>query len=102
MEAINKIAKENNLYVIEDAAQSFGGSYKQKKSCALSDFATSSFFPTKPLGAYGDGGAIFTDNDNFAKIINSLRSHGAEGCFESSMNNLMLDPPSVIQTFIVG
>jgi len=70
------IAKKHHLKVIEDAAQSFGG----KIGCALApsfgDIATTSFFPSKPLGCYGDGGAVFTDNDEYASIIKSLRAHG--------------------------
>ena len=60
MDVINDIAHRNNLIVIEDAAQSFGASYKGKKSCNLSHFGCTSFFPSKPLGCYGDGGALFT------------------------------------------
>lgn len=76
MDAINEIAHKHNLYVIEDAAQSFGATYKGKRSCNLSTFACTSFFPAKPLGCFGDGGAIFTDNDDFAEKIKSLRLHG--------------------------
>lgn len=76
MDVINEIAKKHNLYVIEDAAQSFGATYKGKKSCNLSTFACTSFFPAKPLGCFGDGGAIFTNNDDFAEKIKSLRLHG--------------------------
>ncbi|KKR05748.1 MAG: DegT/DnrJ/EryC1/StrS aminotransferase [candidate division WS6 bacterium GW2011_GWF2_39_15] len=73
---INRIAKENNLFVIEDAAQSFGGEYKGKKVCSLAEIATTSFFPAKPLGCYGDGGAIFTDDDDIAALLQSIRIHG--------------------------
>lgn len=73
---INTIAKRHNLMVIEDAAQSFGASYKDKKSCNLSDIACTSFFPAKPLGCFGDGGAVFTNNDKIAEKIKSLRLHG--------------------------
>tara|TARA_R100000935_G_C2822450_1_gene160464 strand:- start:133 stop:1242 length:1110 start_codon:yes stop_codon:yes gene_type:complete len=76
MDAINAIAEKYNLIVIEDAAQSFGATYKGKRSCNLSTFACTSFFPAKPLGCFGDGGAIFTDNDDFAEKIKSLRLHG--------------------------
>lgn len=75
-EQINKIAKEYNLVVLEDAAQSFGATYKGKKACSLANAAATSFFPSKPLGCYGDGGAIFTDDDNFADILRSIRVHG--------------------------
>jgi len=73
---INTFAQENGLFVIEDAAQSFGAEYNGKKACALADVACTSFFPAKPLGCYGDGGMCFTDNDELAKIMRSLRVHG--------------------------
>jgi UDP-2-acetamido-2-deoxy-ribo-hexuluronate aminotransferase len=76
MDAINAIAKEHNLFVIEDAAQSFGGSYKGKRSCNLSDCGVTSFFPAKPLGVYGDGGAIFTNDDELAKSCRQILFHG--------------------------
>lgn len=73
---INKIAKENGLFVIEDAAQSFGAVYRGRKSCSMADISCTSFFPAKPLGCYGDGGMCFTDNSEKADIIHSLLSHG--------------------------
>jgi len=73
---INNIAKKYNLKVIGDAAQSFGASKGQKKVGTFSDITTTSFFPAKPLGCYGDGGAVFTDSDNYAKILRSLAVHG--------------------------
>ncbi|WP_310441312.1 DegT/DnrJ/EryC1/StrS family aminotransferase [Sulfurimonas sp.] len=76
MDAINEIAKKHNITVIEDACQSFGASYGNKKSCNLSTIACTSFFPSKPLGAYGDGGAIFTDNDELAAKMRMLLNHG--------------------------
>jgi UDP-2-acetamido-2-deoxy-ribo-hexuluronate aminotransferase len=76
---INAIARENGLFVIEDAAQSFGAEYFGKKSCSLADVACTSFFPAKPLGCYGDGGMCFTDNDELAHTIQSLRIHGKGG-----------------------
>lgn len=78
MDAINAIAKKHNLFVIEDAAQSFGGTYKGKRSCNLSDIGCTSFFPAKPLGCYGDGGAVFTNNDQWAKLLKEIRGHGSE------------------------
>ena len=78
MDAINSIAAQNNLFVIEDAAQSFGGEFKGNKSCNLSQIACTSFFPTKPLGCYGDGGAIFTSDKSLAKIIRQIARHGQE------------------------
>ena len=77
MDAINNIAaKHGNLPVIEDAAQSFGASYKGKKSCNLSTIGCTSFFPSKPLGCYGDGGAIFTNDDSIAQALREIRIHG--------------------------
>lgn len=73
---IDKIAKKYNLKVLEDAAQGFGGSINGKKACSFGDAATTSFFPAKPLGCYGDGGAIFTNDDALAKLLNSLKVHG--------------------------
>jgi len=75
-DAINTIAKTNGLFVIEDAAQSFGADYKDKKACSLADIACTSFFPAKPLGCYGDGGMCFTDDDNLAALMNSVKVHG--------------------------
>ncbi|MGE4418972.1 MAG: DegT/DnrJ/EryC1/StrS family aminotransferase [Sulfurimonas sp.] len=76
MEAINEIAAKYELPVIEDACQSFGATYKGKKSCNLSTIGCTSFFPSKPLGAYGDGGAIFTDDDELATKMRMLLNHG--------------------------
>ena len=76
MEEINAISKKHNLLVIEDAAQSFGATYKGKQSCNVSDMACTSFFPAKPLGCFGDGGAVFTNNDVLAEKMKSLRLHG--------------------------
>lgn len=75
-DAINAIAKKHNLSVIEDGAQSFGGSYKGRKSCNLSEIGCTSFFPTKPLGCYGDGGAIFTSDDELARVLRQIARHG--------------------------
>tara|TARA_R110002049_G_scaffold15822_5_gene64208 strand:- start:49318 stop:50400 length:1083 start_codon:yes stop_codon:yes gene_type:complete len=76
MKEINIIANKFGIRVIEDAAQSFGAIYQGKKSCNLSTIGCTSFFPSKPLGCYGDGGAIFTNNDDIAKIAKELRVHG--------------------------
>lgn len=78
MDAINAIASKHGLPVIEDAAQSFGALYKGRRSCGLSTIGSTSFFPSKPLGAYGDGGALFTDDDNLAKSMRAIRVHGQE------------------------
>ncbi len=77
-DAINAIAAKYNLPVIEDAAQSFGATYKGRKSCNLSTVACTSFFPSKPLGCYGDGGAIFTNNEELAKVIRQIARHGQD------------------------
>jgi UDP-2-acetamido-2-deoxy-ribo-hexuluronate aminotransferase len=76
MDAINAIAKKHGIAVVEDAAQSFGATYKSKRSCALSTIGVTSFFPAKPLGCYGDGGAIFTDSDELAVALKEIRVHG--------------------------
>lgn len=77
-DAINAIAEKHGIPVIEDAAQSFGGSYKGRKSCNLSTIACASFFPSKPLGCYGDGGAIFTNDEELAKVIRQIARHGQD------------------------
>jgi UDP-2-acetamido-2-deoxy-ribo-hexuluronate aminotransferase len=76
MVAINEIANRHNIPVIEDAAQSFGATYKARKSCALSTIGSTSFFPSKPLGGFGDGGALFTDDDDMAEKFRQIRVHG--------------------------
>lgn len=76
MDAINVIAQRHGLPVIEDAAQSFGATYRGRKSCNVSTFGCTSFFPSKPLGCYGDGGAIFTNDDALAKACREIRTHG--------------------------
>lgn len=76
MDEINAIAAKYNLLVIEDACQSFGAQYKGKKSCNLSKIGCTSFFPSKPLGCYGDGGAIFTSDDEIAQACREIRVHG--------------------------
>lgn len=73
---ILEIAKKHDLFVLEDGAQGFGGSINGKKACSFGDASTTSFFPAKPLGCYGDGGAIFTDDDELAELLRSLRVHG--------------------------
>lgn len=73
---IQKIADKYNLKLVEDAAQGFGGSIDDKRAGSFGDIATTSFFPAKPLGCYGDGGAIFTNNDEYAELLKSYRVHG--------------------------
>ena len=74
--AIREIAKKYNLYVLEDGAQGFGGRIGNQKACTFGDISTTSFFPAKPVGCYGDGGAVFTDNDEWAALIESYHIHG--------------------------
>jgi len=75
---INKIAQKYGIPVIEDAAQSFGASYKDKRSCNLTTVSCTSFFPSKPLGCYGDGGAIFTNDDELALVMRQIARHGQD------------------------
>lgn len=78
LNTIDSIAKGYDLFMIEDGCQSFGATYKGKRSCGISDIGVTSFFPSKPLGCYGDGGMVFTNNEEMAKAIGSLRIHGQE------------------------
>lgn len=73
---IKKITEKYNLLLLEDGAQGFGGRIGEKRACSFGDIATTSFFPAKPLGCYGDGGALFTDNDKWAELIQSFKVHG--------------------------
>ncbi|MBX2868355.1 MAG: DegT/DnrJ/EryC1/StrS family aminotransferase [Acidiferrobacterales bacterium] len=75
-ESIDRIAKEHDLFVLADSAQSFGGSYHEKRIGSFGDVCATSFFPAKPLGCYGDGGAVFTNNGDIADILRSIRFHG--------------------------
>src|SRR5207253_5356394 len=76
MDEINAIAAKHRLPVIEDAAQSFGATYKGRRSCHLSTIGATSFFPSKPLGCYGDGGALFTNDDALGQAMREIRHHG--------------------------
>lgn len=76
MYSIKKIANKYNMFILEDGAQGFGGRIGDKYACGFGDISTTSFFPAKPLGCYGDGGAIFTDNDEWAQLLYSYRIHG--------------------------
>ena len=75
-QAVRAIADKYGLLILEDGAQGFGGSIAAKRACSFGDIATTSFFPAKPVGCYGDGGAVFTDNDEWAALIDSYRVHG--------------------------
>ncbi len=77
-DAINAVAARHGLPVIEDAAQSFGGTYKGRQSCNLSTIGSTSFFPSKPLGGYGDGGALMTNDEGLAKLMREIRLHGQD------------------------
>ncbi len=79
--AIRAVADKYGLFVLEDGAQGFGGSIEGKRACSFGDISTTSFFPAKPVGCYGDGGAVFTDNDQWAALIESYRVHG-KGAFK--------------------
>ena len=76
---IRAICDKYGLYLMEDGAQGFGGSINGKMACSFGDISTTSFFPAKPLGCYGDGGAVFTDNDEWAALLRSLTVHGKSG-----------------------
>lgn len=85
-DAIKPICKKYNLLLLEDGAQSFGGNIRGKMDCSFGDISTTSFFPAKPLGCYGDGGAIFTDNDEWADLIRSICVHGKDTSNPSGPN----------------
>ncbi len=78
--SIRKIAEKYDLMILEDGAQGFGGEIEGQKACSFGNISTTSFFPAKPLGCYGDGGAIFTDNDDIEKYLRSIRIHGKGSC----------------------
>lgn len=84
MDIINAIASSHGLPVIEDGAQSFAATYKGRKSCGLSTIGSTSFFPSKPLGCYGDGGALFTNDDQLAKLMREIRVHGQDRRYHHS------------------
>lgn len=78
---IRTVADRYGLYILEDGAQGFGGTFRGKRACGFGDISTTSFFPAKPVGCYGDGGAVFTDHDEWAALIDSYRVHG-KGAFK--------------------
>jgi len=88
MDAINAIASRHGIPVIEDACQSFGATYSRRKSCALSTIGCTSFFPSKPLGCYGDSGASFTDNDELATKMRQIRVHGQDRRYHHALLGL--------------
>lgn len=92
---LKKIAKKNNLILIIDAAQGFGSNYNKSKFAEIGDIVTTSFFPTKPLGCYGDGGALFTNNKNLSKKMFSLRVHGSG---ENKYDNVLVGMNSRLDT----
>ena len=109
--AIKEICEKYNLLLLEDAAQGFGGSYtstssEKKMACSLGDIATTSFFPAKPLGCYGDGGAIFTNDDNIALLCRSIAVHGKDTQNlddpNAKYNNIRLGMNSRIDTLQAG
>lgn len=95
-DAIRPICDKYNLFLLEDGAQGFGGSLHGKKACSFGDISTTSFFPAKPLGCYGDGGAIFTDNDEWAAYLRSICVHGKSG--NDKYNNIRLGMNSRLDT----
>jgi len=88
MDFINDLAESYNIPVIEDGAQSFGSSYKEKMSCNLSTIGCTSFFPSKPLGGYGDSGACFTNDDELAEKIRKLSTHGQDKKYHHSLKGV--------------
>lgn len=95
-EKIRDVCKKYNVYLLEDGAQGFGGEIKGRRACSFGDISTTSFFPAKPLGCYGDGGAIFTDNDDWAALLRSLAVHGKDG--DDKYNNIRLGLNSRLDT----
>lgn len=93
---IKQICNKYNLLLLEDGAQGFGGSIDGKLACSFGDISTTSFFPAKPLGCYGDGGAVFTDNDEWADLIRSYAVHGKAG--DDKYNNIRLGLNSRLDT----
>ena len=94
--AIKSICEKYGLFLLEDGAQGFGGEINGKRACSFGDISTTSFFPAKPLGCYGDGGAIFTDNDEWAALLKSYAVHGKSG--DDKYNNIRLGLNSRLDT----
>lgn len=100
--AIKAVCEKYGLFLMEDAAQGFGGNINGKMACSFGDISTTSFFPAKPLGCYGDGGAIFTDNDEWADLIRSICVHGKDTSnpndLDAKYNNIRLGKNSRLDT----
>jgi UDP-2-acetamido-2-deoxy-ribo-hexuluronate aminotransferase len=99
--ALNAVAKANGLSVIADAAQSFGASRSGRRVGALAPISATSFYPTKPLGAYGDGGALFTDDDGLAEAVRQIRSHGRQGSGDTALRLGMTGRLDTIQAAVL-
>ena len=95
-DAIKPICEKYNLLLLEDGAQGFGGSLNHKMACSFGDISTTSFFPAKPLGCYGDGGAIFTNDDEWAALLRSYSVHGKSG--ENKYDNVRIGMNSRLDT----
>ncbi|MGN0170889.1 MAG: DegT/DnrJ/EryC1/StrS family aminotransferase [Lachnospiraceae bacterium] len=95
-DSIKPICEKYGLLLLEDGAQGFGGEIRGRKACSFGDISTTSFFPAKPLGCYGDGGAIFTNNDDWAALIRSYAVHGKSG--DDKYNNIRLGMNSRLDT----
>lgn len=95
-DAIKPICEKYGLLLLEDGAQGFGGSIRNQKACSFGDISTTSFFPAKPLGCYGDGGAIFTDNDEWAALLRSYCVHGKDK--DDKYNNIRIGMNSRLDT----
>lgn len=93
---ILNVCKNHDLYLLEDGAQGFGGEINGKKACSFGDISTTSFFPAKPLGCFGDGGAVFTDNEEWAELVHSYAVHGKGG--EDKYNNIRIGLNSRLDT----
>ena len=93
---IRPVCEKYHLLLLEDGAQGFGGEIAGKKACSFGDISTTSFFPAKPLGCYGDGGAVFTDNDEWAELLRSLTVHGKSG--DDKYNNIRIGINSRLDT----
>ena len=95
-DSIRDICRKYDLLLLEDGAQGFGGEINKKKACSFGDISTTSFFPAKPLGCYGDGGAVFTDDDDWADLIRSIAVHGKAG--DDKYNNIRIGLNSRLDT----